>query len=471
MAIRANRYNDPAIGAIFENIASMFAPPSAGDTVNYAQAREINQKADIIEKLKSDPRYAGADAGILANLFDPTNSFYAQDQNDATARRAQDVTAATSRANNAADNRRAFATSMFQPLAQGETRPDVPLDISTLFGVDAALPAAVGAPKPLSETEARGALIQNAPPLTDQQLIALTMGTTPVENIVTPEGPRTVLRIDAVGQEPYFNKGAEAKPELYSYRTPDGRSGTAILQTDGGLVDSQTGQALPEGTRAAKANVQGTAEEVLAPTTANATEANRRRAELTRTLNTLDLYQGLLTNNPGAIGLPGLIRGTAQNAVEVAKDLASSFGTSTPQVQEFATDIQNGLKNVAPELFDPSIAEASFYQGTLAYALARTENPSGEVSRQAYDRALDRVQGGFLQNTASSKAAVDAFRKVLETELSAISTLDDPSKARTDTSYQGDANVARPVSDADYDALPSGALFVDPEDGQTYRKP
>lgn len=30
---------------------------------------------------------------------------------------------------------------------------------------------------------------------------------------------------------------------------------------------------------------------------------------------------------------------------------------------------------------------------------------------------------------------------------------------------------ARPMSQADYDAIPSGGLFVDPDDGQTYRKP
>jgi hypothetical protein len=32
-------------------------------------------------------------------------------------------------------------------------------------------------------------------------------------------------------------------------------------------------------------------------------------------------------------------------------------------------------------------------------------------------------------------------------------------------------NIARPASEADYAALPSGALFVDPDDGKTYRKP
>lgn len=32
-------------------------------------------------------------------------------------------------------------------------------------------------------------------------------------------------------------------------------------------------------------------------------------------------------------------------------------------------------------------------------------------------------------------------------------------------------NIARPSSEADYNALPSGALFIDPDDGRTYRKP
>ena len=36
---------------------------------------------------------------------------------------------------------------------------------------------------------------------------------------------------------------------------------------------------------------------------------------------------------------------------------------------------------------------------------------------------------------------------------------------------QGATRIARPQTDADYEALPSGAMFVDPEDGQTYQKP
>ena len=46
MNIRANRYNDPALGAAFENIASLFAPPSAQDTAAYATAAAKKQDAE-----------------------------------------------------------------------------------------------------------------------------------------------------------------------------------------------------------------------------------------------------------------------------------------------------------------------------------------------------------------------------------------------------------------------------------------
>lgn len=100
------------------------------------------------------------------------------------------------------------------------------------------------------------------------------------------------------------------------------------------------------------------------------------------------------------------------------------------------------MKGVAPQLFDPSIPEIQFLQGTLAYSLARTENPSGEVSRQAYDRALERVGGGgILANQQSALASVQALRKVLGTQLEGIRTLRAPGTGRTDTSFQTPAQA------------------------------
>ena len=104
MAIKTSRfYSDPNLGQGFSNLASAFAAPDAGDSANYALARQRNQQSDIVAQLAKDPKYSGFDQQkILADLYDPTGSFYKVDADDATTRRGQDLTASTSLANNAA---------------------------------------------------------------------------------------------------------------------------------------------------------------------------------------------------------------------------------------------------------------------------------------------------------------------------------------------------------------------------------
>lgn len=404
--VRSNKYNDPAIGAIFENIAGMFAPPSAGDTVNYAQANEINQKIGIIEKLKSDPRYAGADAGVLANLFDPTNSFYAQDQNNATAIRGQDVTAATSRFNNAADNQRAFVTDMFQPLSQGEVRPDVPLDISTLFDVPGALPQVAGAPKPLSETEARGALIQQAPALNDQQLTALVMGSTPTTNVVGADGkPVISYESAAVGQEPFFNKGAEAKPENAVAQLPDGRQVPALQGEDGAWYHAQTGEKLPTDIQVFKIPApQGSASDVgLGKPTAN--YIDRALIDIAVAKDTASKLRGLIANAPASQGAVGWLRGTTQNVLQVGDEVSTFFGGQLAEVQD-------ALKSGAADAglagaFDTNIPAIEMMANLLAFQYAKTT--TGERLSNEMLRAAKQALGleGLDANQASSLARLD----------------------------------------------------------------
>jgi hypothetical protein len=209
--VRSNKYNDPAIGAIFENIAGMFAPPSAGDTVNYAQANEINQKVGIIEKLKSDPRYAGADGGVLAGLFTPPRGFYAQDQNNATAIRGQDVLATTSRMK---QRRRQSALLRDRHVpAAGTGRGPSRRPARHHQPVRRARRPAAGGRRGQTalRDRARGALIESAPTLPDNQLIALTMGPTPVENIVGPDGTDAADRLSHPGgrQQPAYAPNKE----------------------------------------------------------------------------------------------------------------------------------------------------------------------------------------------------------------------------------------------------------------------
>ncbi len=469
MPVRTNAlYNDPALGQGFSNLAAIFAPPGGSDLAGYATAAAKKAEAARVAEMfayAKDPNYRKDLADRMAfasGVYTPTQGYYNVDS-----------VANTSRANNAADNARALevarmdqagqtARTLLAPVAENATRfapPSVvemfkvpPVQVGNVSaGQGETVHTAdgrtfVGAPKPLSESEdkaAEAARLRAAGKITDDDMKAIIFGNTPVEAVVGEGGkPVNVSRVDAIGKTPYDKPTAGDKPNLANYKTPDGRSGSAKFDPVKGWIDSQSGEVLPAGTQTYSANLTGDRNSTgLGPTTANATAGNNRAAEVTRTLNTLDLYEGLVKNNPGVVGFPGLVRGTAQNAVAVAKDIAKSFGKDAPQVEEAAAAVRDGLKSVAPEFFDPAIAEADFYQGTLAYALARTENPSGEVSRQAFERAYQRVRGGILANPDQILATIGAFRKSLQTELQAVDTLRDPTKARTDVGYKPPAGA------------------------------
>jgi len=100
-------YNNPAIGQAFASLGEMFAPPSGQDAAAWAVANAKNAEAQRRAEL-----YAGA-AGdpdrqaVIADLYDPTQSYHAVGLNNAATLRGQDIAAQTSIANNAADNARA----------------------------------------------------------------------------------------------------------------------------------------------------------------------------------------------------------------------------------------------------------------------------------------------------------------------------------------------------------------------------
>ncbi|CDZ55109.1 hypothetical protein [Neorhizobium galegae] len=466
--IVGNRYyNDPQIGQAFSGLAQMFAPPSGADLAGYATAGAKKAEAARLAELFTYAQDPALDKsrfdrmGQATGQWTPSAGYYGVD-----------TTAATSRSNNAADNTRALKEREMQEagaLARLYATPVTAAEGATVYMPEqtagaAGLPRVLagniatsqgervttpdgrvyeGAAKPLSAPEVEGQILQSLP-ATDQR--AKVLGDVPVETVIMNGQPTIVRRNDAVGQQP-APPVSSAAPETQNYQTPDGKRGTAVFdQTKRTWIDTATGTTLPKGAITFNSSLQGGAADTgLGPTTANNTAANNQAAQITQALNTLDVYEQLIRNNPGALGIVGLIRGTAQNAVASATDLAGAFGKTAPQVAEAAADIKAGLANVAPEVFDPAIPEANFLQATLAYAIARTENPSGEVSRQAYDRARERISGGFLGNSQETLSNVGAYRKVLEKQLSGVNTLRDPNAARTDTSFQKPAGADAPV--------------------------
>jgi hypothetical protein len=209
----------------FGALATAFAPPSASDDAAYARAGLDNQKRSIIEKLRSDPHYQGADAGVLADLFDPTSSFYAQDQNDATKRRGQDIQAQTDIATNANTVRGAAISNLFGALNQGQVRPDVPADVAATIGLPA-MGSVAGAPKPLSEDEVKGIILRDmtpasVPTLTNEQLVGIATKGVGTQNVVGPDGkPKVVYDAQAVGQQPAYAPNKEIVNNNEGYGAP-----------------------------------------------------------------------------------------------------------------------------------------------------------------------------------------------------------------------------------------------------------
>lgn len=210
MAFRSNQYfNDPGIAQAAANLSSLFAPPSGSDAAGWAGAKAKKDEAQRLQWLfdnYGDPSASQRSAltGVQTYGATPEGFRYNVDQGNATQRYGYDTQAATSRANNVLDNQRSAIGTLYQPLNPGQVRPDVPSDLMGVLGLPE-VAAVTGAPKPLSETEVKGGIIQGMDP--DLQA-AIAFGSTPVESVVTPQGPRIATRMDAIGREPaYAPKG------------------------------------------------------------------------------------------------------------------------------------------------------------------------------------------------------------------------------------------------------------------------
>lgn len=476
--VRVRGFGDPGLNQGFGNLAKMFAPPSIQDQYASTKAAEVRQKMGGIAelyRLAGDPATSGAILdrwGAVTNTWSPTSGFVARDMHDATTRRGQDIKDATDRYGigvassdrryginvQSGDTRRGqdlddatkrrgqdinsqthITTTLLSPVQKDAIRY-VPPDIASLYKVDPMQPGVVaaqpgeknympdgrvleGGKKPLTESEVKGQIIQG---LTDAEKRAIGFGNTPVEVTRDPASgkpmPMTRPQMLDTGAVPVPDKNAQ----VFNYRTPQGSAGTAVFDpTANGLVDSQTRQPLPQGAQVqAPSGVQN--KEGLGPTTANQTEANRIEAGLNVFESTLTAYKDLLKTNPAIMGIPGTIRGTAQNAVSVLQEFGQAFGNLAPEARVTADQAQAIAQRIGVNSRDPAIAQARIFQADIAYKWAQMQNPTGEVSRQAFERALEAISGGSLPNNASALEAVDALQQTLQRERQRVSSLRQP---------------------------------------------
>lgn len=466
MAIAPNRYfNNPGIAQAAANLSSLFSPAmgaeGAADAAGYALAdarrAEMNNLGRLFEAAQ-DPNFNQTvfdRMGQATGRWNPSQGYYAVDQNNATQRYGYDTQAATSRANNSADNLRALQerrmmeaaamerlgitdatdrykidtdatvstgnnirdnqrsaiTGLFGPVGQGEIRPAVPEDLLGVLGLPG-IDQVVGAPKPLSETEVNAQRILSLPPELQD---AIAFGNTPVENIVTPEGPRVQTRLGSIGQEPVINKGAEASAKLLNYQTPDGRSGSALFDPGSQtLVDATTRQPLPQGTRTYTGQLSGGQDETgLGLTGATQSRIQQQLLSTDQTLDTAKTLRDLVSSSPSSQGLVGSLRGTAQDIVQTGGDLGQFFGGA---IEEANQAVRAGMLDagVAAQNFDPNIPAIQMMTNLLAWQYAKSLS-GDRVSNEQLAQARAAIGGeGIFANRANTLTRLDQLIQSME---------------------------------------------------------
>lgn len=250
MPVARNRhYNDPVLGQAFGNLAQMFAPPSAQDTYALEKAAGQKLQSEALRQLldyTTAPDYDGqrADrAATLLGIYNPTQSWRALDMNDATTRRGQDVTAYTSRANNAADNQQRTITSLYGALDPGQVRPAIPAAIAGTQGLPG-IDAAVGAPKPPTESEwqaAQNERLRQGGQLTDDMLLDTIIGKETPVKVIGPDGKTPVYQSPGAavrtGAQP-AGEGKDIAFDNYLVRGPDNEQSMSLgrVSPDGRIV-------------------------------------------------------------------------------------------------------------------------------------------------------------------------------------------------------------------------------------------
>lgn len=430
MPTRQNRYfNNPQMAAAFSNLAGVFAPPSAQDF--YAQSRTEGQDfqnqaiADAYGAMTAegvtpqDQDRFGVAATLFGQGFNPTQTNRAVDIASGDRRYGTDVGAATAMRGQNLDLAQAYATNN---LTGDQAIPGLSPEIAEALGLGFDLPAVsgqgIGAPAtPLTETQVAGAdrqRLQGDGLLTDEMLLAEIMGTTPVENIVTPEGPRVAYRTDAVGQEPFINRGAEAAAKPITYTNAAGQRVGGMIR-DGQFFGADGAPLTPEeaGTAVNIGQPQGSNDE-LGVTNSNMTDYNRVQQTVTVSNLLLDDLEGLIRSQAGAAGLPGTIQSLGQDLLQVGRELGTAFGGD-----ENALVTPDMLAGVAGDGsgYNPVFREIRTGLLQLAYLNAQRDNPRGEVSRFALERQIEALGQGAIGNDQSTLAALGMTRRANERAL------------------------------------------------------
>lgn len=423
MATRSNRFfNNPQFAQVASNISGMFAPPSPGDELAYAKARSESQQAQRMRDLWEMADGDFDRSNIAAGNYNPSQSYYAVDTADSTARRGQDVTAATSRANNLEDNRYDLAGSIAtQTVGEGERALGTSVlddDIAQAAGLAPGM-SIEGRDAPLSTDQVRAGAMQNVIAENPAFGNDLAYDEIDVTEVVGRDGePRFAPtgRAGQLGLPAYSDPGGRAASQLYQWYDPaTDTTGTATFDPNtrefapaaGSDVMPPTAQIFEPG------EPVGTSEE-LGIGKPGQNVIDRNIMQIDQTVGTIDTLAKLIGDNQASQGLVGNFRSAMQNLGQTGNELASYFGG---EVERINNDIREGnLPADLAESFDPSLSAIDVMSNVLAFQYAKVLNEdrlSNEMLQQAR-RALNLE--GMLANQADSLTRLNTIRDTLMAE-------------------------------------------------------
>jgi hypothetical protein len=425
-SIRRNTYKpDPYLAKAAENIAGLFAPPSGTDAAGWANANAKRAEAARIAEL-----YAGA-AGdtdrqaVMAGLYNPTQSYYAQNQNNATTIRGQDVTAATSRYNTDATTGASILnnqntvkgntiSSLYGALNPGQVRPEVPENVASTIGLPT-MAAAQGIPKPLSMDEVRAAALGQLPTFVQQQFALTGPGT---QTVMRDGAPVVESNAGAIGLAPQPDPQKIIKPTNGQFSL-NGRMGPAVQDVaTGKWREAQTGAELPAD--AVISNLptpQGSNAEVgLGKPAQN--DIEKQLIDTAVAKDTAVTLRKLIAESPASQGIVGTLRGTAQNLLQSGGEVGNYFGGRLKAVDDA---IKTGAADAGVAgAFDQNIPAIDMLSNLLAFQYAKTttgERLSNEMLRNAKTAlgldGLDANQANSLARINQAIAAIERQEGIL----------------------------------------------------------
>jgi hypothetical protein len=283
-------YNDPSFGKAVSGIAQMFAPPDSSDLSNMATAAATREKAARLAELftnrdaytqdQFDRANAAVGNGTISSGYYGVNTKAATDLQQTRMQQSGENYRTGLNNTRALTEREMMETGLntratMAPQSENSTvfiPPDVAAANKIAAGPRTGIVSAnrgevkygpggqvyQGNAMPETEDQVKARELNswlNGDPAAQARGRAVVAGSTPVENVIGPDGkPIMAYRTDAVGKAPYTAPG---QPQLANYKGPDGTTGTARFDPSiNDYVNTSTGERLPKGSVTYGANVQ-----------------------------------------------------------------------------------------------------------------------------------------------------------------------------------------------------------------------